>query len=175
MNNMMRVALVAGVVAILAGTASFEPAYPHGHLDGDVAQAPPSAPADKRDDAGPPELPRVTVDVPAIAITGRTIHVPANGSLQKAIDEAKPGDAITLTPGATYRGTFQLRRKDGDGWIVIGSAAKDLPATGTRVSPSDAPKMPKLVAESGHFVFHAEAGAHHYRLVGLEIAPADGK
>jgi hypothetical protein len=175
MNNMMRVALVAGVVAILAGTASFEPAYPHGHLDGDVAQAPPSAPADKRDDAGPPELPRVTVDVPAIAITGRTIHVPANGSLQKAIDEAKPGDAITLTPGATYRGTFQLRRKDGDGWIVIGSAAKDLPATGTRVSPSDAPKMPKVIADSGYAVFRTEAGAHHYRLVGLEIAPAEGK
>ena len=37
---------------------------------------------------------------------------------------------ITLAPGATYRGPFQLRRKDGDGWIVIASAAKDLPAAG---------------------------------------------
>ena len=128
-----------------------------------------------RDDAGPPDLPKETVDVPAIAVTGRTIHVPANGNLQKAIDDAKPGDAITLAPGATYRGNFQLRRKDGNGWIVIGSAASDLPAPGTRVNPSDASKMPKIVADSGYWVFKAEPGAHHYRLVGLEIAPADGK
>jgi hypothetical protein len=175
MTNVLRAASVAGIVMLLAGTASFEPVFPDAHV-GRVPWSGSAASATQtRDDAGPPDLPRVTVDVPAIAVTGRTIHVPADGNLQKAIDEAKPGDAITLTPGATYRGPFELRRKDGDQWIVIGSAAKDLPATGTRVSPSDAPKMPKLVAESGHFVFHAEAGAHHYRLVGLEIAPADGK
>ena len=33
--------------------------------------------------------------------------------------------------------------------------------------------MPKLIAASGS-VFQAEPGAHHYRFVGLEIAPADG-
>ena len=33
--------------------------------------------------------------------------------------------------------------------------------------------MPKLVAASGS-VFDAEPGAHHYRLVGLEIAPQEG-
>ena len=179
MNNVLRAASVTGIVAMLAGTASFGPVYPEVHTAGaaspnpaDATQTPATQP---RDDAGPPELPRVIVDVPAIAITGRTIHVPADGNLQKAIDDAKPGDAITLTPGATYRGNFQLRRKDGDGWIVIGSAAKDLPAPGTRVNPSDAPKMPKIVADSGYSVFRAEAGAHHYRLIGLEIAPAEGK
>jgi hypothetical protein len=175
MTNVLRAASVAGIVLLLAGTASFESVYPD-VLVGRGPQSGPAAPvAQTRDDAGPPELPKVTVDVPAIAVTGRTIHVPADGNLQKALDEARPGDAITLTPGATYRGPFELPRKDGDQWIVIGSAAKDLPATGSRVNPSDAAKMPKLVAESGHFVFHAEAGAHHYRLVGLEIAPAEGK
>jgi hypothetical protein len=169
MNNMMRVVFVAGTVALLAGTADFGPLYP------EAAQDAPAAAAQPRDDAGPPDLPRETVDVPAIAVTGRTIHVPANGNLQKAIDDAKPGDAITLAPGATYRGNFQLRRKDGNGWIVIGSAASDLPAPGTRVNPADASKMPKIVADSGYWVFKAEPGAHHYRLVGLEIAPADGK
>src|SRR5687767_14668173 len=169
MNNVFRAASIAGVVLMLAGTASFGPAYPEVH------QAAPAQAQPSRDDAGPPELPRVVVDVPAIAVTGRTIHVPAGGNLQKAIDDAKPGDAITLAPGATYRGTFQLRRKEGDGWIVIGSAAKDLPAAGTRVNPSDAPKMAKIVADSGYSVFRTEAGAHHYRLVGLEIAPAEGK
>jgi hypothetical protein len=139
---------------------------------GQAQQSAPAAPA--RDDAGPPELPRITVDVPAVAVTGRTIHVPANGNLQKAIDEAKPGDAITLTPGATYRGPFELRRKDGDQWIVIGSASRELPAPGSRVDPSDAPKLAKIVANGGHYVFRAEAGAHHYRLIGLEIAPVEG-
>ena len=84
--------------------------------------------------------------------------------------------AITLAPGATYRGNFQLRRKDGNGWIVIAIGGRsDLPPPGTRVNPSDASKMPKIVADSGYWVFKAEPGAHHYRLVGLEIAPADGK
>ena len=167
MTNVLRAASVAGIVLLLAGTASFEPVLPNVH------PAAPVAVAQTRADAGPPDLPKVKVDVPAIAVTGRTIHVPPDGSLQDALDEATPGDAITLTPGATYRGPFELPRKDGEQWIVIASAAKNLPAAGTRVSPSDAPKMPKIIAESGS-VFRAEAGAHHYRLVGLEIAPADG-
>ena len=173
MTNVLRAALVAGSVVMLAGTANFGPLYPP--LYQDVGRVPRSGPAgETRDDAGPPDLPKVKMDVPAIAVTGRTIHVPPEGDLQDAIDEAKPGDAITLTPGATYRGPFELPRKDGDQWIVIASAAKNLPPAGTRVSPADASKMPKLVAESGS-VFRTEPGAHHYRFVGLEIAPAEGK
>jgi hypothetical protein len=168
MTNIFRVLSVAGIVLLLAGTAGVEPIYP-------VQQPAPATSPAASNDSATPALPATTVDVPAIAVTGRTIHVPAGGNLQKAIDEAQPGDAITLAPGATYRGPFQLRRKDGDQWIVIGSAAKDLPSPGSRVSPSDAPKMPKLVADSGYYVFRAEAGAHHYRFVGLEIAPAEGK
>jgi cellulose synthase/poly-beta-1,6-N-acetylglucosamine synthase-like glycosyltransferase len=113
------------------------------------------------------------VDIPALATTGRTIHVPAGGNLQAALDSATGGDTITLAPDATYRGPFRLRRKTGDGWIVIASASKDLPRPGRRVAPSDVSEMPKLVAASGS-VFDAQPGAHHYRLVGLEIAPADG-
>src|SRR5688500_9165952 len=99
MNNVLRAASVGGIVVLLAGTASFGPVYPEAHTAGaalshvegpnpaDAHQAP-TTPG--RDDAGPPELPRVIVDVPAIAITGRTIHVTADGNLQKAIDDAKP-------------------------------------------------------------------------------------
>lgn len=167
MSRLLRAAGVGAVVLLLAGTASFGPFYP-------AVDPPASAAATQsRTDAGAPDLPRVAVDVPAIAIAGRTIHVPAGGSLQEALDQAKPGDAITLAPGATYRGPFELRRKQGDQWIVIASAARDLPAPGSRVSPADTAKMPKIVAASGS-VFRTEAGAHHYRLVGLEIAPADG-
>ena len=176
MNNALRVGGVAATVLLLAGSAGFEPLYPSAYQDRtDAVPIPPGqSDANDRDDARTPELPRATVEVPPITVTGRTIHVPTGGDLQKAIDEATGGDAITLAPGATYTGPFELRRKDGDGWIVIASAAKDLPAAGTRVEPSDAAKMPRLVADSGHWVIRAAPGAHHYRLVGLEIAPAAG-
>src|SRR5437773_6823792 len=59
----------------------------------------------------PPERPRATVDVRAAATT-RTTHVAADGDLQKAIDDAQPGDRIELEPGATYRGPFRLPFKE---------------------------------------------------------------
>ena len=171
MASLLRGSAIATVVLLLAGTAHFgraQPAATEPSTGGDTAAA-----SSTRDDSGPPDLPRVRVDVPDIAITGRTMHVPAGGDLQAAIDDAAGGDAITLTPGALYRGPFHLRRKEGDGWIVIASASTALPGPGRHVTPSDASSMPMLVASSGS-VFHAEPGAHHYRLVGLEIAPADG-
>ena len=120
-----------------------------------------------------PERPRVRVEVPPILVPGRTIRVPAGGDLQDALDEATPGDLIALEPGATYRGPFRLRNKTGTGWIVIASAARDLPPPGRRVTPAEASRMPKLVASSGP-VFETEPGAHHYRLVGLEITSEAG-
>lgn len=172
MGNLLRAATIAGVVLALAGTATFGPSYPAAS-HGSAADGTTSVLAQTRNAAGRPDLPRATVAIPDIAITGRTIHVPAGGNLQAALDDARGGDAITLVPGATYRGPFQLRRKDGDAWIVIASASKDLPPPGRHVIPSEASKMPKLVATSGS-VFRAESGAHHYRFVGLEIAPTDG-
>jgi hypothetical protein len=121
-----------------------------------------------------PERPRRSVDAKPVAPTGRTIHVKAGGSLQAAIDDARPGDLIALEPGATYRGPFRLPRKDGDGWIQISAAVPPPPLSdGQHVSPALAPRMPKLVASAGS-VIAAEPAAHHYRLVGLEIAPAAG-
>jgi glycosyltransferase involved in cell wall biosynthesis len=120
----------------------------------------------------PPERPRVRVELPAETGGGRVVHVKAGDSLQAALDAANPGDRITLEPGATYTGPFRLLRKTGDQWIVITSAGT-LPPRGRRVGPSNAAQMPKLVAE-GDFVIQAMPGAHHYRLVGLEIAPAEG-
>jgi glycosyltransferase involved in cell wall biosynthesis len=119
-----------------------------------------------------PERPRARVELPPEAGRGRVVHVKAGGSLQTALDEAQPGDRITLEPGATYTGPFRLLRKTGDQWIVITSAGS-LPPRGQRVAPSHAAQMPRLVAE-GDFVIQAMPGAHHYRLVGLEVAPADG-
>ena len=120
----------------------------------------------------PPERPRTRVELPADTSSGRVVHVKAGESLQAALEAANPGDRITLEPGATYTGPFRLLRKTGDQWIVITSAGT-LPARGTRVGPSHAAQMPRLVAD-GDFVLQAMPGAHHYRFVGLEIAPAPG-
>jgi len=109
-----------------------------------------------------------------IARTGRQIQLPAEGDLQRALDEARPGDEIVLEPGATYQGPFVLPRKEGTGWILVTSGGIDrLPAPGQRVHPSDALHMPRLRAPPP-FVIAAASGAHHYRFVGVDIAPRDG-
>ena len=121
-----------------------------------------------------PEAPRTSVDLALHPQTNRRVHVPAGGNLQAAIDRAQPGDRIELDGGATYEGPYRLRRKDGDGWIVITSVGADaFFQPGTRVDPSQAPRMAKLIASS-HSVIDADPGAHHYQFVGVEIAPAAG-
>jgi len=119
-----------------------------------------------------PELPRTKVDIPELTTEGRTIHVPAGGNLQKALDEAESGDRIELDPRATYEGPFRLKAKEGDRWIVITSSAVP-PKPGHHIQPSDGAQMPKLVS-ADHYVVIAEPGAHHYRLVGLEITSKAG-
>jgi hypothetical protein len=120
----------------------------------------------------PPAPPQATVEMPPATAT-RTVHVKAGDNLQAALDAARPGDRITLDPGATYTGPFRLPRKEGDGWIVIASSAEAQLAPNRRVTPADAARMPRLVS-SADFVVQAMPGAHHYRLVGLEISPAAG-
>jgi hypothetical protein len=123
---------------------------------------------------GAPELPRTTVDTSEPKLKGRTIHVPAGGRLQDAIDQAKPGDRVTLEAGSTYEGPFRLPKKDGDDWIVISPASmRGLPPADHRVAPRHAAAMPKLVADS-RSVIVAERGAHHFRFIGVEIAPSEG-
>src|SRR5438445_13754134 len=126
--------------------------------------------------AGRPESaqpPAAVVDTTAVEPSGRTIAVPGGGDLQAALESARPGDVVALEPGATYRGPIVLPRKSGAGWIVIRTGGDtDIPQAGTRVDPGHARAMAKLVATSGAVVKTAP-GAHHYRLVGLEIRPGE--
>jgi hypothetical protein len=105
-----------------------------------------------------------------------TINVPSGGNLQAAIDGATAGDIIVLEAGATYVGPFTLRAKpaSGDLWITIQSSAlSQLPPAGTRVSPAHAALMPKLVSPgTNQPALRTAPYAHHYRLVGIEVAPA---
>jgi len=120
------------------------------------------------------ELPGSPIDTAYPPLTGQTIHVAAGGDLQAAIDMAAPGDEITLAAGATFTGNFVLPAKVGDGWIVIRSDDPGLPAEHTRVGPDDAAYMPTLVTPSDLPVLRTEGVAHHFRLVGIQLRPADG-
>jgi hypothetical protein len=121
-----------------------------------------------------PALPRSFVDVAAPAVTGTIHRVHDGDDLRRILDEARPGDAIVLDAGAAFAGPFTLPRKTGSGWITIRTSAEDrLPAPGNRVDPSHAPLMPRLES-AGESVITADPGAHHYRLVGLEIHPRAG-
>ena len=122
----------------------------------------------------PPERPRATVEIPPTSVKGRTILAPAGGDLQKALEEAKGGDRIELAAGATYRGPFRLRPKEGSDWIVISSADRNLPQSGRHVTPTDAKGMARLVS-SKEAVLIAEPGAHHYRFIGLEMTAEPGE
>ena len=121
------------------------------------------------------EEPRLWVDVEPVPAPRRTMRVPADGNLQAALDSARPGDAILLEPGAEYRGPFTLPYKDGNEWIVIRSSAPDaeLAAPGQRVQPAHTARMPRLVSDTEP-VLAAAPGAHHYRLIGVTIAPSGG-
>lgn len=122
----------------------------------------------------PPVPPRVFLETSYTPPTGRTITVRAGGDLQAALKTAQPGDIITLEPGATFQGNFTLPKKGGTGWIIVRSGAADekLPLPGTRVTPAVAPLMAKIVSPNSSPALSTEAGAHHYRFIGIEFAAA---
>ncbi|TLZ69429.1 MAG: hypothetical protein E6K14_09425, partial [Methanobacteriota archaeon] len=111
---------------------------------------------------------------PAVPPT-TALDVPPGGDLQQALDQAQPGDTIQLAAGATYTGPFTLPTKSGGAFIVIRTSTPDwaLPPPGTRIRTSDVPRLARVDA-SGGSVFATAPGAHHYRFVGLEIAPTPG-
>jgi hypothetical protein len=102
-----------------------------------------------------------------------TINVPADGNLQSAINQAQPGDTISVQAGATFTGPFTLTNKGSstDYITIQSSAIANLPV-GQRVSSVQAQYMPKLVAASNYtLVVSTSSAAHHWKLLGLEIRP----
>ena len=102
-----------------------------------------------------------------------SITVRAGEDLQQALNRASPGDTILLEPGVTYVGNFVLPAKPGgDGaYITIRSSAPDwkLPNANTRITPAYAEQLPKLRSPNGLPVIATAPGAHHYRLLFLEL------
>jgi hypothetical protein len=125
---------------------------------------------------GAPEPPRVFLDTTYVAPVGKTINVMAGGSVQAAIDQARPGDVVTLQAGATFTGNFRLPDKSGSGWVVIRSSAADadLPPPGTRITPNKSAFMPKLISPNSDPLVETKGAAHHYRFIGIEFGVAPG-
>jgi hypothetical protein len=99
------------------------------------------------------------------------IRVPVGGSLQAAITRAKSGDVIELAAGSTYVGEIVLPNKPLTDYVTIQSSGVSRLAEDQRVGPSQAGLMAKILARNGKAVVSTEAGAHHYRFVGIEFAP----
>src|SRR5262249_25687485 len=99
-----------------------------------------------------------------------TITVPSGGDLQQAINAAEPGDTIALASGAVYSGAFTLTAKSGDAPITIRTAGDaGLPGDGARISPAHAPALAVIRQAASSPAIQTAAGAHHWRLMLLEI------
>ena len=107
-----------------------------------------------------------------------TIVVPANGDLQAALNQAQPGDVITLAPGATYVGNFVLPNKGPvSNYITVRSAAPDalLPGPGIRMTPAYAAQLPKIKSPNSMSALQTATAANHWKLMFLEFqANKDG-
>jgi hypothetical protein len=111
------------------------------------------------------------VTVWAIRLSAAVISVPADGNLQAALDQARPGDTILLKAGATYTGNFVLPAKNGDRPILIRTSAFDrrLPVEGGRIDPTFADLMPKLKSPNHEPILRTAPGASHWRIMLVEF------
>ncbi len=106
--------------------------------------------------------------------TTTTIVVKKGGNLQSAINGAQPGDTIEVEAGAVFVGPFTYPSKVGDAYVTIKSSRLAELSESSRVTPAQSHLMPKLVSPGrGEAAFQTLAGAHHFRLLGMEIMPQD--
>ena len=120
-----------------------------------------------------PELPRSVVDTRLPALSGRVLRAARSGDLQRALDGARPGDQIVLSPGVTYAGNFRLRRYVGNGWVVIRPDLPEskLPAPGNRATPGST-SLPRIVTPNANPALATDPGAAGYRIIGVEVGAA---
>lgn len=107
----------------------------------------------------------------AVVVSAATVTVPANGDLQAAIDSARPGDTIELQSGATYTGHFTLpaRASSSSAFITIRTAGPDAVPDGVRIGPAQAPALAKLRSPDRGTVLATSPGAHHWRVMLIEV------
>ena len=105
-------------------------------------------------------------------VTGRQWVVNAGGSLQNALNSAQRGDEIVLQAGASFVGNFILPKKTGtsaNGWITIRSSQLGSLPAGTRVGPSKASLMPKILSPNATGALRTAAGTSGWWIAGVEF------
>ncbi|MEP6729238.1 MAG: Ig-like domain-containing protein [bacterium] len=113
---------------------------------------------------------------PAAPASGGVVRsATSSASLAAALIAARPGDVIELANGTTFSGNFILPNKNTTSqlWITIRPAnSSGLPAPGSRMTPSmaAAANLPIVLSTSNQGAFATAPGAHHYRLIGLEVS-----
>src|SRR4051794_20299784 len=111
----------------------------------------------------------------ALPASAATIAVGAGGNLQQAINNASAGDTIALAPGAIFTGSFTLPVKSGDAPITIRTAGDaGLPDDDERISPAHAASLAVIRASGSAAAIRTAAGAHHWRLMLLEVQGTGG-
>jgi len=107
---------------------------------------------------------------------GATIPVGANGDLQAAINQAQPGDVITLAGGATYVGNFVLPVKTNPDGLFITIRVADtsgLPGPGQRIRTSDSSRLPRIKSPNTSPALRTAPRARYWRLQYLEFLPTE--
>lgn len=122
-----------------------------------------------------PELPRILLNTAYLRPTGKQLRAGTSLEFQAAINNAALGDEILLTPGAAYPGNFILTKKSGTGApIVIRTDSAELPAEGVRVTPQSSSFFAKLETRNNEGALVTAAGAHDYRIIGVDISQGIG-
>jgi hypothetical protein len=113
----------------------------------------------------------VCASSPIAILSAATVSVPAGGNLQAAIDSAQPGDTIELQPGATYSGNFTLPAKGSSdaALITIRTGGPAAVTDGERIGPAHAGSLAKLRSPDGGTVLATSPGAHHWRVMLVEV------
>ncbi|MCC6772774.1 MAG: Ig-like domain-containing protein [Gemmatimonadaceae bacterium] len=134
----------------------------------------------------PPPAPPTTIALPASptlisfsypTVTGKRWVVNAGDNLQVALNSAARGDEIVIQAGATFTGNFTLPAKTGsaqNGWILIRSdKSAQLPPQGTRVTPTSASLMPKLVSPNASPALKTLPNTSGWWISGVEFSVAN--
>src|SRR5262252_7364823 len=111
----------------------------------------------------------------ASTASAATISLDADGDLQAALLNAQPGDTIVLARGTAYVGNFVLPNKGGSSTITVRTSGDtDLPGDGQRISPTNSAQLALIKTPNGFPAIQTAPGAHHWKLMLLEIAAGGG-
>lgn len=103
--------------------------------------------------------------------------VSSGAELQRALDAARPGDTILLRRGLEYVGNFVLpARASSDDRVITVRTYSDwaLPGEGERMHPAYTVNLAKLRSPNAQPVIRTAPGAHHWRLLLIELMANEG-